>query len=143
ALALFDWRFFPLCLVGGLPVLFCTLNHARHSQELSQKTHDQLEREVDILAAQSQEKINQHFELLARWRVTLSDRSAWVTLALEGTMLLVILLVISIVCTTGLRSVENLVAIFRYLTMLSMGLGNLPILIEQIARLHDIRERMV
>ena len=142
-LAFYDWMLMPFSLALVLPALLINRVYARSTLSLSQRLHDQLEREVDIIEPGYRDEVRDHFDQLAGWRIKLSDREAWNFGIMEFFVLIV--LVISLLRTTSIVDLAagDIFAVFRYLMLLFVGLDSVPKLVQQVSQLRDIDRRVV
>lgn len=130
------------CVGLGVVSLGLNLRHGRQSLALNRELNNQLETEVQIVSQGNAAAVGDHFERLAVWRVRLSDALA-MTFAVQQLFALGVFVaaLLRIAAVPG-QSVGTVVALLRYVTMFTMGLGNLPMLAQQFSRLRDISRRL-
>lgn len=130
-----------LCLILVVPASVLALVYHRQTRRFSMGLHDELEREVDVIQEQPADEIRRHYRRVAAWQVRLSDREALHFAAMEGMVLL--LVVVSLRHSSlSLSDAGRVFAVFQYLQMFVMGLDPLPALIQQAGRLQDILRRI-
>lgn len=125
-----------------VPVAGLHLLYGRRALALSVRLNDRHEREVDAVADGRRGRVRAHFRALARWRVMLSDAqvAAWsaAELLALGAVLLVLL---RLTDEPGVRT-GDIVAAFAYVFAVLDGLDEAPVIVQQLARLVDIRRRV-
>jgi ABC-type multidrug transport system fused ATPase/permease subunit len=141
-LFLYDLRIGFYCLVLLAPLFLVNRLYARRSHDLNRRLNDQLESEVDILTERRAEAVREHYNLLANWRVRLSNAEA----ANWGVMEL---FVISLAAAVIIRAVAlpdaeagDIYAVISYLWSYVGSLDNVPFTVQQLSRLRDIGHRM-
>ena len=141
-LALHDVVLGLSCLALMPPAMLINAVYGRKSTVLNGHLNDQFEREVDIVARSRTQEVHQHYHHLAYWRIRLSDCQAlaygWGEVMALG--LLTIALVRS--CREPSNTAGDIYALFRYVLMFVIGLNNIPMIVQQIARLRDIYRRL-
>ncbi|WP_188312030.1 ABC transporter six-transmembrane domain-containing protein [Salinarimonas soli] len=125
-----------------VPVYLINRVYSRRSLKLNTGLNDQLEREVDIIETADPEAIRQHFIGVQTCRVKLSDAEAFNWTTVEVLSIAVFIAVL--VRATYLPSTEtgDIFAILVYVWRLMENLDNVPTIVQQIARLVDIRTRI-
>lgn len=125
-----------------LPVYLINRVYSRRSLKLNTGLNDQLEREVDIIEAADADTIRDHFVSVKGYRVKLSDAEAYNWTTVE--VLSIIVFIAVLVRATYLPTTEtgDIFAILVYVWRLMENLDNVPTIVQQIARLVDIRGRI-
>jgi ABC-type multidrug transport system fused ATPase/permease subunit len=125
-----------------LPVYLINRGYMRRSLRYNEGLNDQLEREVQVIDKVDEVAIRHHFEQVRCWRVKLSDAEAfnWTTIEVMS----IIAFIIILVRATYLPTTEtgDIFAILVYVWRLMENLDNVPQIVQQLTRLHDIRKRI-
>jgi ABC-type multidrug transport system fused ATPase/permease subunit len=124
----------PMGLVNGW--------YWRKALRLNQGINSEIEREVDVIASGRRLRIGRHFDLLRRWRVRLSDTESW-TWALTELATIVALIFILIDFTKSPSFTAGAIyAILTYVYDYLEGLNHVPTVVNNLARLRDVRARL-
>lgn len=125
-----------------IPVILVNRVYSRRSLALNERLNDELEREVDVIDASNREAVVRHFDVLRTLRVKLSDAEAFNWTTIE--VLSILVFVIVLVRATYLPSIEtgDIFAVLVYVWRLMENLDNVPAIVQQLARLQDIRKRI-
>ena len=125
-----------------LPVYLINRVYSRRSLKLNTGLNDELEREVDIIEEADPEAIRRHFVGVKAYRVKLSDAEAYNWTTVE--VLSIFAFIAVLVRAMYLPSTEtgDIFAILVYVWRLMENLDNVPTIVQQIARLVDIRGRI-
>lgn len=132
-------------VVAGLilPLYLVNRMFGRRAQRLHRGLNDETERAVDVIAAAEPRRVRAHFRALGRWRIRLSNAEAltW-TLGQVFAMAAVVLVLLR---TTGLAGAQagEIFAILAYVWRILEGLDEVPVIVQQVGRLVDIRHRIV
>lgn len=129
------------CLLAMLPAVLAAWHYARTTGRYNSHLHDQLEREVAVITAAQPGPVAQHYHRLAVWRVRLSDLEAVHVGLMQGLGLLLLLLALVRTCLSDL-DLGRVVTVLGYVSVLATSLLNLPLLVEQFARLRDVARRV-
>ena len=131
-------------VMAGLlvPVAVVYRVYGRRALALSVRLNDRHAREVDVVADGRRGRVRAHFRALACWRVWLSNAqvSAWSVaeiLALGAVMLILL----QVTAQPGVQA-GDVFAALAYLLGVLGALDQAPIIVEQLARLVDIRRRV-
>ena len=124
------------------PVILLNRWYSRHTYALNTGLNNQLEREVGLIEADDEAALRQHFEDVRGWRVRLSDAEALNWGSIE--VLSIIVFVAVLARATFLPNTEtgDIFAILSYVWRLMESLDHVPEVVQQIARLTDIRRRI-
>lgn len=133
--------------IGGLvallfvPVILVNRVFVRVSMRLNEGLNNQLEQEVQAIDKAEPEAIRHHFEQVKCWRVKLSDAEAYNWTFIE---ILSILVFVAVLVRATYLEVETgeIFAILVYVWRLMENLDNVPQIVQQLTRLHDIRKRI-
>lgn len=134
-------------IIGGLvtllfvPVILVNRVFVRVSLKLNEGLNSQLEQEVQAIDKAEPETIRHHFEQVKCWRVRLSDAEAYNWTFIE---ILSILVFVAVLVRATYLEVETgeIFAILVYVWRLMENLDNVPQIVQQLTRLHDIRKRI-
>ncbi len=143
-LYLYDSTVTLICLGVLLPVLLLSGVYGRATMRLNQGKHDELEKQVDIIAGTDATAMTTHYHALRRWQIRLSDQEAWNFGATEVLVLLVItgsLLVTTSMGRTTLQ-VGGIIVIYNYILKFAAGLETVPYTIQRLSALKDILRRI-
>lgn len=131
------------CLALGVPLLLVGQWLGRKSRILNKGLNNRLENEVSLLADGSEQRVRRHFQALAGWRIKLSDAEATAFGLME---VLVIVLFVVALWQVGTAETKPLAgdvfAIFSYLWRYVDCLDQVPVLIQKLAKLRDLDERL-
>lgn len=125
-----------------LPIAAIHLRYGRRAVRLSRHLNDRREREVDAIADGRMPKVQGHFRSLAHWRVKLSDAQVRAWSAAELFALAAVLVVLLRITRAPGVAAGDIVAAFAYSLTVLHGLGQLPGIVDKLARLVDIRRRV-
>ena len=125
-----------------VPVFLINRVYSRRSFELNSKLNNELEREVTVIERAEADEVRDHFARLRKYRVKLSDAEAvnWTSIELLSIFAFIAILVRA----TFLPSTEtgDIYAILSYVWRLMENLDHVPQLVQQMARLVDIKKRI-
>jgi hypothetical protein len=141
-LCLYDWLLLPFCLALPIPAYLVNSAFGRKTLFFNRLLNDQFEQEVEVIGRSQSEEVREHYSRLARWRVKLSD---WVAINFSLMELFVLGLMAGALvrfCTAPGVSAGDIFAVFRYLTLFTMGLDSVPMVVQQISRLRDVGRRI-
>lgn len=97
---------------------------------------------MDVLATAQPFVINRHFRLMRRWHVALSDAELWTWATIEIAILIALVVVlIDFTQSPGFTagSIYAIAYVYDYLE----GLDDVPNMVNNLANLKDVRERLV
>ncbi len=135
-------------VIGGmmaclfLPVVIVNNSYVRKSFAYNRELNNQLEEEVKAIDSADPQVVRAHFTAVRNWRVRLSDAEAVNWSIIE--VLSIALLVGVLVRITYLEEISagEIFAMIVYVWQFMENLDNVPELLQQLARLHDIRKRI-
>ena len=143
-LYLYDVTVVWICLVALVPMLIFSRVYGRVTARLNLGRHDELEKQVDIIAGSDHAAVDAHYNALRRWQIKLSDQEAWNFGVTEVLVLLVI--TGSLLVTTRLErsalQVGAIIIIYNYILKFASGLETVPYTIQRLSALKDIMRRM-
>lgn len=135
-------------IIGGMmaclfiPVIIVNNSYVRKSFALNRELNNQLEEEVNAIESADQKVVKAHFTAVRNWRVRLSDAEAFNWSIIE--VLSIALLVGVLVRITYMDEISagEIFAMIVYVWQFMENLDNVPELLQQLARLQDIRKRI-
>lgn len=132
------------CLVLIGPLVLINMSLGRRAVILNRGLNDRLEREVGLLARGRSSTVKRHFSALGAWRVRLSDSEA----RAFGLMELCVIVLIGAALwrlsqgQPGEIRAGDVYAIFSYVWRFVLALDQVPVTVQQIAKLQDLNRRM-
>lgn len=135
-------------IIGGmmaclfLPVVIVNNSYVRKSFAFNRELNNQLEEEVKAIDSADPQVVKAHFTAVRNWRVRLSDAEAVNWSIIE--VLSIALLVGVLIRITYMDEISagEIFAMIVYVWQFMENLDNVPELLQQLARLHDIRKRI-
>jgi hypothetical protein len=141
-LVVYDRLFVLLCGLTLAPPVILSRRLGRQSFGVNAALNDQLEREVEVIEDGRSGPVSDHYRRLAGYQVRLSDLGAWNFLQMEFFVLALIVAALARYCARPGVEAGDIYAVFSYIVMFIGGLDYVPMLIQQLARLHDIGGRL-
>jgi hypothetical protein len=141
-LVVYDRLLVLLCGLTLAPLVILSGRLARRSLGVHTALNDQLEREVAVIEDGRSGPVSDHYRRLARYQVRLSDLGAWNFLHMEFFVLALIVAALARYCSRPGVEAGDIYAVFSYVMMFVGGLDCVPMLTQQLARLHDIGGRV-
>lgn len=141
-LALFDFKVALFCLVWLAGALFLARRIGRKTLALNRRLNDQFEREVEVIAGGDRQQVCGHFQQMRNERIKLSDCQGLHFGLMEILGLGLTAAAMLRLCLAPDAKAGDVVSGLGYITMFTLSLSNLPLLVAQISRLRDIRQRM-
>jgi ABC transporter transmembrane region len=114
----------------------------RKALRLNSGINNQIEREVDIIVAGRRLGLDRHFRLLRRWRVRLSDTESWTWAVTELATIAALVLILIDFTQSAAFSAGAIYAVLSYVYDYLEGLNQVPTVVNNIARLKDVRRRI-
>jgi ABC-type bacteriocin/lantibiotic exporter with double-glycine peptidase domain len=109
---------------------------------LNQGINNQIEREVADIESRSRFRLHRHFWLLRRWQVKLSDTESWTWAVTELATIAALVLILVKFTQSPAFSAGAIYAVLAYVYDYLEGLNNVPALVNNLARLKDVRARL-
>jgi ABC-type multidrug transport system fused ATPase/permease subunit len=129
-----------------IPVILVNRLYIRVTLRLNEGLNTQLEQEVQAIEKAEGEPLKHHFDQVRCWRIRLSDAEAynWTFIEVLSIFVFVAVLVRATYLDPGPDDIlaGQIFAILTYVWRLMENLDNVPQLVQQITRLHDIRKRI-
>ncbi|WP_370663196.1 ABC transporter six-transmembrane domain-containing protein [Massilia mucilaginosa] len=126
-----------LLLCAGLMPRF-----ARRNQMLHQRLNDQLEKEIGLVQDVGAHTLTRHYRFLSRLRIGLSDREAIAFLCIGMLAATLFALAIIRLAMRDAASAGHIYAVMTYLWTFVCSLDEAPAMLDQLARLTDIGQRV-
>jgi ABC-type multidrug transport system fused ATPase/permease subunit len=114
----------------------------RRALRLNRGINNQIEREVDAIASASAFRVRRHFLLLRRWRVMLSDTEAWTWGATELATIVALVFILIDFTQSPAFTAGAIYAVLAYIYDYLEGLNQVPTVVNNLARLRDVRARI-
>lgn len=132
-----------VCLAILIPVLRISYVYGKRMQGLTKKKNDELEKQVDIIRTKNYREINNHYLLLRKWQIKISDREAWNFGIMEILALPVIIISLLVTAHAG-TSVKpgDIIGIYNYILKFVAGLDTIPYILQRYSTLKDITQRI-
>lgn len=133
-----------ICLVALVPVLILGRLYGRITEQLTLRRHDELEKQVDVIASTNDTAIESHYIALRSWQIKLSDQEAWNFGMTELLVLAVITGSLLVTAQMGRDAlhVGAIIIIYNYILKFAAGLETVPYTIQRVSALKDIMRRM-
>lgn len=125
-----------------LPVYLINRVYSARSYRLNQALNNQLEEEVRIIERAELEEVRRHFGRLRTFRVKLSDAEAYNWTSIEILSIFAFIAILARATFLPTTETGDIYAILAYVWRLMENLDNVPTLVQQLARLVDIRRRI-
>ncbi|MBK9081111.1 MAG: hypothetical protein IPL88_03025 [Rhizobiales bacterium] len=125
-----------------LPVYLVNRVYSARSYRLNQALNNQLEEEVRIIERADLDEVRRHFGRLRTFRVKLSDAEAYNWTSIEILSIFAFIAILARATFLPTTETGDIYAILAYVWRLMENLDNVPALVQQLARLVDIRRRI-
>jgi len=109
---------------------------------LNRGINNQIEREVDDIESGRIFRIRRHFWLLRRWRVKLSDDESWTWGVTELATIAALIFILIDFTQSPNFTAGAIYAVLAYVYDYLEGLNQVPTVVNNLARLKDVRERL-
>jgi ABC-type multidrug transport system, ATPase and permease components len=138
----FDLQAGWIAMAVLLPMGLVNAWYWRRALQLHRGLNDQIEREIAHIEAARLLPLRRHFGRVRRWHVQLSDSESWTWSVTElATIVALVVLLIDFTRSPGF-SAGALYAVLAYVFDYLQGLDSAPALVNNVARLRDIRARL-
>jgi ABC-type multidrug transport system fused ATPase/permease subunit len=125
-----------------LPMGLVNAWYWRRALRLHRGLNDQIEREIADIEAARPLRLRRHFGRVRRWHVQLSDSESWTWIVTElATIVALVVLLIDFTRSASF-SAGAIYAVLAYVFDYLDGLDSAPALVNNVARLRDIRARL-
>ena len=125
-----------------LPMGLINAWYWRRAVRLNRGINNQIEREVDDIASGRVFRIRRHFWLLRRWRVKLSDTESWTWAVTELATIVALIFILIDFTQSPNFTAGAIYAVLAYVYDYLEGLNQVPTIVNNIARLQDVRGRL-
>lgn len=133
-----------LCMSILLPVVGISYVYGKKMKRLNKHKNDELERQVDVIAAGDKIALKKHYNNLRKWQIRISDQEALNFGFME--ILVMIVIAISLLVTYKISGTSvlagNLVGIYTYVLKFVSGLDTIPYTVQRLTALNDITSRI-
>ena len=141
---LFYYQFIAGLIMAVLlvPVAGLQFVYGRRMHAFNVRLNDRREREVDVIEDGRRGRVRAHFRALAKWRIMISDAQVRVWSSVELMSLVAVMIVtLQLTAEPGIQA-GDVFALLSYVFSVLAAFDQAPIIVEQIARLIDIRRRV-
>lgn len=141
----YDKNVVLLCLLVLVPVMIVSYYYGKRMRRYTRLKNDELEQQVSIISSRNTTQIKQHYQNLRRWQIKVSDMEAWNFGLMEAiaVVVLVLALLISVQATPGtVLLAGSIIGIYNYILKFVNGLDTIPYMVQRIASLKDILQRI-
>jgi hypothetical protein len=145
ALAMLAWAdpvLLGYCLALILPAYLLSRWIGPQSLLLNGRLNDEVEREVEVIERAQPGEVRAHFDVIRRWRIALSDRDAFSYGVLEMLIFVATAAALMRTCVRPGVDAGTIFAVLGYVIVYVSGIVNVPLLVQQLSRLRDIRNRL-
>ncbi|MBL8589554.1 MAG: hypothetical protein JNK46_13555 [Methylobacteriaceae bacterium] len=125
-----------------VPVFLINRVYSARSYALNRDLNNQLELEVGVIERADPAEVRDHYAALRRVRVKLSDAEAFNWTSIEILSIFVFIAILARATFLPHTETGDIFAILSYVWRLMENLDNVPMLVQQVARLVDIRRRI-
>lgn len=137
-----DWVVGLACLVLILPLTFINLALGRRAVLLNRGLNDRLEAEIGLLGRGRPTTVRRHFRALGAWRIRLSDSEARAFGLMELSVILLIGAALWRLSFGDAIRAGYVYAVFSYVWRFVVALDQVPVTVQQLAKLKDLNRRM-
>ncbi len=125
-----------------LPMGLVNAWYWRRALRLHRGLNDQIECEIEDIEAARPLRLRRHFGRVRRWHVQLSDSESWTWTVTELATIVALVVLLIDFTRSPIFSAGALYAVLAYVFDYLQGLDSAPALVNNIARLRDIRARL-
>jgi ABC-type multidrug transport system fused ATPase/permease subunit len=138
----YDLQIGAIAALLFVPVYLVNRVYVRITARLNRALNDQLEEEVQYIERFDRQEVRSHFTAVRRWRVKLSDASAYNWTIIEILSILVFIAILLRAIVLPESETGDIFAILVYVWRLMEGLDHVPTIVQQLTRLRDISIRI-
>ncbi|MCP9861047.1 MULTISPECIES: ABC transporter six-transmembrane domain-containing protein [unclassified Cyanobium] len=125
-----------------LPMGLVNAWYWRRALRLHRGLNDQIEREIEDIEAARPLRLRRHFGRVRRWHVQLSDSESWTWTVTELATIVALVILLLDFTRSPAFSAGAIYAVLAYVFDYLDGLDSAPALVNNVARLRDIRARL-
>nr|AUN35593.1 putative integral membrane protein NMA1777 [uncultured bacterium] len=140
----YDTAVVAICFTILLPVITISYFYGKKMRRLTRLKNNELEKQVDIIAAGKPEYIRVHYNKLRKWQIKISDKEAF-NFGIIEIMVMLIIGASLLICNKGFGTTVlagNLIGIYNYILKFVSGLDTIPYTVQRITSLNDITRRI-
>ena len=137
-----DWVVGLACLILIVPLTFINIALGRRAVMLNRGLNDRLESEVALLGRGRKTSVRRHFQALGHWRIRLSDSEARAFGLMELSVIVLIGAALWRLSLGDTIRAGDIYAVFSYVWRFVLALDQVPVTVQQIAKLKDLNGRM-
>ena len=142
-LVVYDSQIAIYCVLLLLPIALLQNSFTKRYAIANYKLNNQLEEEVKILTLGNSLSVKNHYQLLAKYRIRLSNLTAMNWGAMEILIIGFFLMILFRAATLPNLLIGDIYPIISYAWNYRQALDVVPISVQQLERLKDIGTRMV
>ncbi|EGT5667217.1 hypothetical protein AGJ59_21525 [Cronobacter sakazakii] len=132
-----------MACLGILAVLACFLTRfTRRNEALYGRLNNRLEKEIDMVSHAAPRALQRHYQLLARLRITLSDREAMGYFTIGVLAALLFSFTVMMMTHSAAINAGHIYSVMTYMWMFVTSLDDAPQLLEKYSQLKDIGKRV-
>ncbi len=143
-LCFYDSQVVLLCMLMLIPVTITSYIYGKRMRRLNKFRNDELEQQINVLATKNSIRINEHYNILRKWQIRISDQEAWNFGVMELLVMVIITVSLVIASSTSGKTLQagDLIGIYTYILKFVSGLDTVPYMIQRMAALKDILSRV-
>jgi ABC-type multidrug transport system fused ATPase/permease subunit len=141
-LTYYDTTIGLLALALMVPVAWVNARFAALSYRLNGALNDRLEREIAIVVGAPLRQVFRHFGKVRFWRVRISDAEARTWGLIELIMMVLTLGALLRLAGVDGATTGTIYAVLAYVWSLYDAINDMPAIVQNVARVHDIGERV-
>ncbi len=131
-----------IALAVLLPMALVNAWYWQKAVRLNRGINNQMEREVDDIVSGRPFRIRRHFWLLRRWKVMMSDAESWTWALVELCTVAALVFILIDFTRSPDFTAGAIYAVLAYVYDYLEGLNHVPTLVNNLARLKDVRARL-
>ncbi len=116
--------------------------YTKANDKLYLELNNRLENEVHAIESANSSKLKEHYNILAKLRIAISNREAMSYFVIGIAMAVLFGATLTILSTTENVTAGHIYAVITYLWIFAMSIDDIPRLVEKFSELKDIGERV-